>query len=420
MGAAGIYVLANTINAAIPFFLLPILTRVLTPTDYGIVAMFAIVVSIMGALSGLSVHGAIGVRFFQLNEIQMSRYVGSCLLILAVTTVVLLALVYITRHWLEMITGVPGDWILVAVLVASAQFVINIRLSLWQVKRRPTVYGVFQVSQSGLNGSFSLVLVLIAGMAWQGRALGQTVAAILFMLLALTLLWRGREVARPINGEDARDAIGFGLPLVPHALGGLMIVTVDRLMISNMLDVAQTGIYMVGLQLGMVLGLVADAFNRAYAPWLMGSLGTPDVQRDRRIVQGTYLYFFVVALAALALAMLAPFLLVFLVGPEFQQAASVVIYITIGFALGGMYLMVTNYIFYASKTGYLAIITFAAGLLNFIATYFLIKANGLVGAAQGFMLAQAFMFFGAWFVAQRVHPMPWRAALLPKVQLESH
>ncbi|WP_050756126.1 lipopolysaccharide biosynthesis protein [Nitrococcus mobilis] len=413
LGATGIYVIGNILNAAIPFFLLPVLTRVLSPEEYGTVAMFTLVIGIMGAFTGLSVHGAISVRYFQLNERAIARYVGTCLAILAVSTVFILATAALTRPWLEAFTHVPGDWLMIAVLVSAAQFVVNIRLSLWQVKRQPIAYGLFQVSQSVLNASLSLLLVLGTTMAWQGRALGQALAAGGFMLIGLLLLWRNGEVSSPTSKDDARDALRFGVPLIPHALGGLMIVTVDRFMISNMLDVDRTGIYMVALQFGMVLGLIADSFNRAYAPWLMGALVNEDPVRDHKIVRGTYLYFAIASVAALAMAGMAPFVLTILAGEQFQQAADVVPYIAFGYAFCGMYYMVTNYIFFSGKTAYLAMNTFITGLFNVLATYFLIKMNGLVGAAQAFMLSQAFLFLGTWWIACRVRPMPWRAAIFP-------
>jgi O-antigen/teichoic acid export membrane protein len=415
-GPAGVYVVANALNSAIPFFLLPVLTRVLSPTEYGTVAMFAIVVSILGAFTGLSVHSAISVKYFKLDEGAMKQYVGTCLAILLASTVFILAVVALARPWLEAVTAVPGDWLMVAVLVSAAQFVINIRLSLWQVKRRPARYGAFQVSQSGVNAALSLLLILAVGMAWEGRALGQAAAAILFMLLALALLLRNREVAAPAGTAQARDALRFGVPLIPHVLGGLMIVAVDRLMISNMLDVAQTGIYMVGLQLGMVLGLITESFNRAYAPWLMGALVKPDVARDCRIVRGTYLYFGIVAFAAIVMGAMAPLLLEVLVGEQFKQASGVVVYIALGYAFSGMYYMVTNYVFFSGRTSLLAMMTFIAGAVNVVATYFLIKLNGLTGAAQAFMLSQGILFLGVWWMAQRVRPMPWRRALFPQFE----
>lgn len=408
---ASVYTGANILNAGIPFLLLPVLTRVLSPTDYGTIAMFGIVVTIMGAFTGLSVHGAVGVRYFQLDRQRMPPYVGVCLVILAASSAVVLCVVAIGRPWLETITHVPGDWLLVAVLVSSAQFVINIRLSLWQVQHKAVCYGVFQISQSLLNAGLSLFLILSLGMAWEGRALGQSAAMIAFMLIALFLLLRRAEASWPTNKSDARDALKFGVPLIPHVIGGLLIATTDRFMITNMLDVAQAGIYMVALQMGMVLGLLTDSFNRAYAPYLMGELVKEDRTRDRKIVRGTYFYFMVVTVGALLLGATAPRLLSVLVGEQFRAAAGAVLYVAMGYAFGGMYYMVANYIFLMSKTGYLAVVTFASGVFNVIATYFLIKLNGVLGAAQAFMVSQAMIFLCTWWLAHYFRPMPWREAL---------
>jgi O-antigen/teichoic acid export membrane protein len=394
--------------------LLPVLTRVLSPTDYGTIAMFGIVVTIMGAFTGLSVHGAVGVRYFHLDRQRMPSYVGSCLAILIVSSAVVLGVVAVGRPWLELITHVPGDWLMVAVLVSSAQFVINIRLSLWQVQYKAIRYGAFQISQSLLNAGLSLFLILSLGMAWQGRALGQAAAITAFMLIALFLLLRRAEASWPTNTSDARDALKFGVPLIPHVIGGLLIVTTDRFMITNMLDLAQAGIYMVALQMGMVLGLLTDSFNRAFAPYLMEALVKKDRARDFKIVRWTYIYFIVVTVVALLLGATAPHLLGVLVGEQFRAAAGAVLYVAIGYAFGGMYYMVANYIFFMSKTGYLAVVTFASGVFNIVATYFLIKLNGVIGAAQAFMLSQALIFLCTWWLAQCFRPMPWREALFPE------
>jgi O-antigen/teichoic acid export membrane protein len=411
LGNASVYTGANVLNAGIPFLLLPVLTRVLSPTDYGTIAMFGIVVTIMGAFTGLSVHGAVGVRYFQLDQERMPSYVGACLVILIMSSAAVFCAVAIGRPPLEMITHVPGDWLMVAVLVSSAQVVINIRLSLWQVQHKAIRYGAFQISQSLLNAGLSLFLILRLGMAWEGRVLGQAAAVIAFMFIALFLLFRRAETSWPTNTSDARDALKFGVPLIPHVIGGLLIVTTDRFMITNMLDVGQAGIYMVALQLGMVLGLLTDSFNRAYAPYLMGALVTEDPARDRQIVRGTYFYFIVVTVLGLLLGLTAPKLLGILVGEKFRAAAGAVLYVAMGYAFGGMYYMVANYIFFMSKTGSLALVTFASGVFNIFATYFLVKLNGVIGAAQAFMLSQAMIFFSTWWLAQRVRPMPWRTAL---------
>ena len=60
-----IYLFSNVLNASIPLLLLPILTRYLSPSDYGVVAMFQMVLAVFGALAGLSVFGAANRQYYE-------------------------------------------------------------------------------------------------------------------------------------------------------------------------------------------------------------------------------------------------------------------------------------------------------------------------------------------------------------------
>lgn len=410
-GDAAIYLGANILNAGIPFLLLPILTRVLTPADYGIVAMFGIVLSVFGAFTGLGVHGAIGVRYFQLEKEELADYVGTCVGILVASTSAIALLVAVFGTWLSELSSVPADWLLVAVVLSGFQFLGNVRLALWQVSGQAKRYGAFQVTQSLVNALVSLVLILMAGLAWQGRVLGQTTAVLLFGAVALWWLIRDRQLQLPSKWKaNSRDALKFGLPLIPHMIGGLLIVAVDRLIIVKLLDVAQAGIYMVALQIGQALGLVTESFNKAYAPWLMKNLSNPTGALRKKIVRGTYLYFVLVVATAVVFGLLAPFFLGFLVGESFRAAGEVVIYISLGFAFGGCYYMVTNYVFFERRTEVLAFVTFASGLVNIPLMFIFVGHNGITGAGQAFMLTNALSFLGTWWLAQKLHPMPWLKA----------
>lgn len=410
-GNAAIYLGANILNAGIPFLLLPILTRVLTPADYGTVAMFGIVLSVLGAFTGLSVHGAIGVRYFQLEKKALAEYVGACVGILVTSTAVLFLLVAVFGSWLAVVSGVPSDWLLVAVVLSGFQFLGNIRLAIWQVSGEAKKYGAFQITQSLLNAAVSLVLILMVGMAWEGRVLGQAVAVMLFGIIALWWLLKD-GLMRLSKGWRAhsRDALKFGVPLIPHVIGGLLIVAADRFVIVRLLDVAQAGIYMVALQVGQALGLMTESFNKAYAPWLMKNLSKPTEALRITIVRGTYLYFVLVLGAATVFGLLAPLFLGFLVGESFRAAGGLVIYIALGFAFGGCYFMVTNYVFFESKTKVLAFVTLVSGLVNIPLMFILVGYSGITGAGQAFMLTNALSFIGTWWLAQKLHPMPWLKA----------
>lgn len=412
MKSASIYTGSNILTSAIPFLLLPILTRVLSPADYGIVAMFGIMVSIFAAFTGLNTHGAISIRFFEQERIYLPQYVASCLLILLLSTSVVLLCTYLFKGVLASLSSVPEEWLMIAVLVAAMQFVVLVRLSLWQVSKQAWKYGAMQVGQSGLNSGLSLWFILVVGLAWEGRTLAIVIASPIVLIIAFTSLWRDGLIRSSINLKYIKDALRFGVPLIPHTLGALLIAAIDRIMVTNLLDVSQTGVFTVALQIGMVLSLLTGAFNQAYAPWLFKHLKSRDGAQKIQIVRYTYLYFVVVGCIALTLGQLAPVILSVLVGKDFRAGASIVITVAAGFAFGGMYYMVTNYIFFAGATARLAFITLTSGVINVVITYLLISKHGLAGAGYGFMISQAVLFLGTWFLAHRVYPMPWKKALI--------
>lgn len=408
---AGIYLTSNVIGSLLTLLLLPILTRVLTPTDYGIAAMFVIFLGFIAPFTSLCTTSAISVRYFQLSEKRMSGYIGSLLGIIVFFTALVVFVIALFGSYFESITQIPLNWLVAAVFVSAFQHIIEIRLSLWQVQHKAVNYGVVRVSQNIVNAIISLFLIIMLKMAWEGRVIGHTASVLMFALPILFLLFKDRKITVSTQVKtDVKDALKYGIPLIPHILGGFLISAIDRVMITNMLDIAQAGIYAVVIQFGAILGLLTASFNNAYAPWLIESLSKKDCARDKLIVQGTYAYFVLAIVLAIIIGILAPWLLL-LVGEQYRSAEPAIIYIALGQAFGGMYLMVTNYVFFAGKTHYLAWVTFASGLFNIAAIYLLITINQLEGVAQAFMLSMLFKFLGTWYLAHKSRPMPWKQAL---------
>ena len=199
----------------------------------------------------------------------------------------------------------------------------------------------------------------------------------------------------------------MGAPLLPHALGGLVIEGMDRVMITRMVGVEHTGLYSVGLQVGMLVLFVTSSFNMAWVPWLFARLKVADDAEKRRIVGVTYAYGAAILGLAALLAVSAPVFFRLFVGRDFSGGAEYVRWIGLGYAFNGMYMMAVNYIFYVEKTYLVAVVTALSALVNAVATYALIRTNGAVGAAQGFMLAHLASFVLAWFFSARAYPMPW-------------
>jgi O-antigen/teichoic acid export membrane protein len=327
---------------------------------------------------------------------------------LLVTTTLTLIVVVSFRAPLSAWLGLERKWILLAVLVTTCSIVIQIRLGQWQIRKQPKRYGLMQVSQSLLNVTLSLVLVVVLAQGAGGRISAQIWAATLFACLALWLLRRDDLlklfVWRP---KYIREALAFGVPLIPHVGGMFLLASVDRFVINSELGLAQTGIYMVAVQFATALALIFDAINKAYVPWLFERLKRDNSQEKRQIVRFTYGWYVLILLGAALAFLVGPWLVTFVAGEKYAKAGDVIGWLALGQVFGGMYLMVTNYIFFSKRTGLLSLATLLSGGTNILLLMVLVGPLGLEGAAYAFCSAMGIRFLLTWYVAQKRHPMPW-------------
>jgi O-antigen/teichoic acid export membrane protein len=244
-------------------------------------------------------------------------------------------------------------------------------------------------------------------MDWRGSVLGQVCGALAFTLISFGVLASGGWLRARYRPDYIRHALGFGLPLVPHSLSGVVVQSIDRLFVTHYAGLGQTGIYSLGYQLGAVVGLFEDSFNRAFQPWLFEQLKRGDPATGRKLVLFTYGYFIAIAALAIALGAAAPYILSILVPERFQGAYVHVVWIALGFAFNGMYKMVAGYIFYAERTGVLAWLSFAAACTNVLLNFLLVPRYGALGSAYATAIGFFVSFVLTFIVSARVYPMPW-------------
>lgn len=407
LSGAVVYTMSNVASAAVPFLLLPALTRAMGPEEYGQVAMFMTLVTIASAVVGLSVQGSASVRFFDLNLKDFGIYVSSCMVVmlasLACATLMLLAILSMAPD----LVGVSLPWVLGSLGAAAASFVLQIRLVIWLAQKRALQYAALQVSYALLNAGLTIGMVLALHGGATGRMGAQALALVAVALIAGASLMRSRMLARSISWAYVKEAVRFGSPLVPHLLGSTVLVTFDRFVINDHLGLADTGVYMVAVQIALVIALVGDAINKAFVPWLYEQLAQARPEFPRWIVKRTWLCFAVIAGMALLALLLAEPLLLVVAGEQYLAARTVLPWLIVGQAFGTAYFLVVNYIFYSQRTHYLAFASLTAGVCNAVLTLFLVPYLGMDGAGISFCCAQALLFGLVWWFSNQVYPMPW-------------
>lgn len=403
-----IYTFANLVSAAVPFLLLPLLTRSLDPAEFGEVVGFSLVVTLCMTLAGLNAHAALGVVWFKKPREELSAFTGMALALAIASTVVIAGLAAtVLAYWPGLSAGLTPLWGALAALTAGANVILQCRLVLWQSQHQPLRNAVLQISSSALNVGLSLLAVLALGMGSAGRNGGIAASAMLMALVALALFVRDREVRWAPELGQLRELVTFGVPLILHTLAGVLLGTADRWTVSVHLGSHALGVYGAGAQLGMVMGILADAFVKAYGPWLYAQLASKDAADSHAAVGAIYIaipaFFVLAALVGVALQWISPLLL----GAKFQEAATVLPWFMLGGAFSGVYLCTSVLFFFSARTGLLSLTTSSAAICGALGTWMLVSRLGGDGAAMGYATTQGMLALFTTIVAMKSFDLPW-------------
>jgi O-antigen/teichoic acid export membrane protein len=227
------------------------------------------------------------------------------------------------------------------------------------------------------------------------------------LIVYLSLLgYRREQLGLEFDRGLLREMNRFGIPLVPTALFLWMTNFSDRFFLVWLADVAEAGIYSVGVRIASAMVLLLTAFRTAW-PAFAYSI------RDEREARQTYAYVLtyltvITAWVALALSVLAPWLVDLLADEAFAEASEVVGPLAFSTVAYGAYIVVAIGVGRARRTQFNWVVTGIAAAVNVALNLALIPAYGMVGAAIATVAAYGSMAIGMGWWSQRIYPVPYQ------------
>jgi len=405
------YVLAFAAAGLPPFLLLPFLTRMLNAAEFGSATLFVTLCQLFASFSSFGTHGYVSVRYFNGATRDWGSSVPAAFAIIAALHTVLFVLYVVAGRWIAELLSLPF-YALGMVLLASALLCMNfIFLAVYQSSNRPGYYLLARCIQAAGEIGLCLLVLYFFTTGAEARILTLPVAIAAAGLLGLIYCRRVGALRTDDLKNSLKGALRFGLPMLPHVAAVTLVSFLDRLMIASIMGSEELGIYMAASQLGLVMLLVIEPFNKAYAPWLFARLTKNSDAVRAQIVRMTYLVFLFLLLVGFAATAATLFFYDRIVGPQFSAGRHLLPFIIGGIVIQGMYYTVVNYLFFVEKTYILSAISVTTVLTGIAVTFCMTSSFGLTGAAASLAINNAVLFGLVWFFAAREVKLPWFAAL---------
>lgn len=407
-GYSALYTVVAVLARGSGFLLLPLYTRYLDPAQYGIVAAAGLVSAVLGVVLPLSLHASLARLYHDARDEEgRRRAVGS--IWLAIGTVALFATILLDatggRPLQLLVQSVPFDpYLRLALWTALLNAIGLVPLQYLQTVQRARAYALLS-SAGVLVGAAAVVVfvVLLRGGAegyLTGVLIGSAVTAMLGMLMVLP------TVRLKLQPRVVGAGLVFSLPLLPHVLAGWVLELSDRAILERFVPLSDLGVYAVGYQIALLMGVIAASLNGAIAPYIYASDARLDASEagSRAARLATY-FALVIACVGCALVLFAGDLVRLLASAPFQGAERVARPVIVGQLAAGLYLFPVNLLFVRARTGLVAGVSGIAAVTNVLLNLWFIPRYGIVAAAWTTCAAYILMLVLACVAAERTMPL---------------
>lgn len=410
---SAIYGLGQALGRAVQLALVPVLTRLLTPGEFGVSELVLGYAQVTVLVLVFGMDGALA-RFFyeEPDRPARVRMVSSSLAFRLVSSgfvaAVFIALAAPLAGWL-----LHGEayrkYLVIGATTLPFTMLVLFANDVLRVTFQPVKYITVNVVQTVLVTGASIVLVKVYAMSTAGvlygRLLGDAVTAVIGLVLTRhTLGFR-------FDRGTLMRMLRYGAPTVPAAMGFAAITGLDRFALQRTRGIDEVATYAVALRFFSVMTFAASAFQLAYGPFAYARAGHPDSPRLFARVLAAYAA--LAALGAMVVGLFAPEILRLLVASAYkpERAAFPALLLAFAAVALGAYTVTSIGIGLALRTPLLGLVAWSGALVAAVAHATLTPRYGPPGAAIATLAAYCTVAFTAYRTAQRVHPLPYRGGL---------
>ncbi|MES2963930.1 MAG: oligosaccharide flippase family protein, partial [Bdellovibrionota bacterium] len=263
------YLIPSVVANALPIVSLPFLTRVLTPADFGLIALAQVFGLVVFGVANLGLTTAYERDFFKYRDdaAKSGALYWSCYgFILAVGSFFTL-LAHFGAPWVDrwvFHAESPKYFVALAAIGALVRGLNQIGYQYLRNSEWPRPFVAISIFE-GVSG-FAVTLFLVVGLRWGplGAIVGQTVAPVFAAFLLALFVSRRLKIAW--DAFLLKEALKLGAPVTPKVFLGLASGQLDKYLLGFVSALGEVGIYSLAQRAGQVVYFLMNSMDYVFIP----------------------------------------------------------------------------------------------------------------------------------------------------------
>lgn len=377
-----IYIFSDLVVKAIPFFLIPIVTRYLSVEEYGQIAFYLTLIEVGCILSIMGSHSYYRYSYFKGNGTGEKDNLILLPVIISALVSIVIAVVIL---FLLLLGFVSQLQLLFLPVICFFQSCIALIVCKYQMDANPIRVGVVNLITALLSFSSTLLFLKI-GYGVDGRLASIIATPIIVGAGILIYILRTATIDRLFISYHLSKCLIFGMKSIPTSVSWWLRSGMDRVIIQAVVGMAALGIYSVGMQLTMIVSVISLAINNSIMPKIFQCIATQNMRSTLRISGIAAL---VICGIAIGFGCISSALFDFILPATFLAAKNLVLPLLFGIVLHGYFLLIANIYTALHRPGILSSIALTCAALHVFTSYIMATEYGLSGLVWSSALTYA-------------------------------
>jgi len=396
------------------FFIIPIYWHFLSPKDYGILALTAVLQGVLYPVVNLGLHGSVSRFYYEWTQEERAKKIGTLWL-----SSILIALLFV------FLIEATANYVF-PILFKNVSYNPFFRIMLWtilfnsfrlfpfnilRVTEKVKTFGIISFLSFLVNAIIVIFLLVVMDFKVLGVLLGGLVNGGIWAIF--WIIWMSKRMKLNLDISFIKEEFYYSLPSLPINIIDSIGKNFDRYLLEKYLGLTQLGYYSIGNRFGNYYNQVNSSLKTAWFPMAYKML----IQRKdmKKILPSLSLfYFYILTIFALSASLLLKEIIFWFGKEKFIEAYKyvplfILVYLIMNFATAwgrGLDL--------AKKPQYALFSTICGAAVGITLFYIFIPKFGTYGALGALLISSFVRTFIFVLLAHIFYP---RKFLLKKVLL---
>jgi O-antigen/teichoic acid export membrane protein len=378
-----IYLISRLIPQLLEFLLLPVLSKELTPDDYGITGTMNSYSGVFIAVLSLGLSSFLVRNYYdkQVSEEDKRSAVSTIITFELINLALIIGLLLLVGPMIWPIltsNQIPfypyGQLVFITIFCMTLN---GLPVAVFQARQQPARYAVYSIFASVSTIILSLIFTIQFHMGAYGLMMSKVICYSTVSLIGCGLILFENKAIH-LRFQVIKNGLRYGIPLVPLSVSGWILKFSDRLVLERFVSITQLGLYNFGYSMATIFQIIIDVINVAWTPIYYDLRNNHD---HKKIVQTFSAYFCVISLVCLGGILFVKDLFVILFPAKYHNSYLYTVLVIVGYYFMGIYRAAALPLLFYKKTSMVALVTVVAAISNIGINIYFVPIYGVMVAA---------------------------------------